>query len=679
MHTPLVPILLGLLPPCAWASQLPPSGPEPTDVGVPSDGLDDALDLTDLSLEELMSIDVEVTSVSRKAEALEETAAAVYVITAEDIRRSGATSIPEALRLAPGLHVARLSTGDYAISARGFAGEFANKMLVLIDGRSVYSSLFSGVFWPQQDLALQDIARIEVIRGPGGTMWGANAVNGVINIITKPARDLDGTTVRLLAGDEQKLVQTLRGGGPLGESGHLRAYAKTTVRGGLAPPPTGIEGDASSTRGGFRTDWDLGDGAELTVQGDGYREDHTRSIEVFEPSAPFQSQQASQRRYTGGNLLGRWSRTAENGTTTTLQSYFDHTEIDSEVFSEKRDNFDLDFQRRFAWGDAHDLIFGLGFRHTQSKAMGSDSLDFSPAKRSDELYSAFIQDEHQVTDNLRLIYGTKVEHNAFSGLEIQPNVRFSLSSGEHTTLWGSISRAVRTPSQIEQDISFIQGFLPDTPPGFTTLLELTGNDDFESEVLVAYELGLRTRPTEATSLDIALFLHSYDNLSTTEFGTATPIGGGLIDQTLFFDNLMDGFTYGGEVVGQVSLSENWTLQGSYSLLLFDLSVDPASTDVDPKAIADEAPRNQFQLRSSHDLTPATELDWALWYVDNLGQQIDSYVRGDVRWGWNPTRETQLSVGVQGLFHDGEEEFAPGAFGSYYGSQSLFYIRLDLGF
>lgn len=641
---------------------------------------DDEADLTDLSLEDLMNIDVEVTSVSRKSESLVDTAAAVYVITDEDIRRSGAQSIPEALRLAPGIHVARLNTGSYAISARGFAGEFANKMLVLIDGRSVYTPLFSGVFWGVQDVAMQDIERIEVIRGPGGTLWGANAVNGVINIITKRADAVDGGSISTLVGTENRSINNVRVGGALGDDGWLRAYLKTRDQQSLDPPATDIESEQESVSGGFRADWTLDEGEEFSFQGDVHRVDQLRSQEIFLPDPPFFLAAPLARRFEGGHLMAHWSRTEADGTQSTLRSYFEHSEIDApDILYEKRDVFDAEFHRSTPLGDQHSLHYGVGFRVHHSESVGSPTLSFDPDERTDELYSAFVQDEYQVNEDLKLIAGTKIEHNDYTGVEVQPNLRFSLARGENSTLWGAVSRAVRSPSQISEDLRFLSGVRPNTPPGFNTLLEVQGDEDFESEELIAYELGYRTRPTEKSSIDIAAFLHSYDDLATVELGSASMTGPGTITQPLLFDNRADGVGYGTEIAGQLVVDEDWTLHASYSLLFLDIDADPDSTDAGVENAEDDTPKNQFHLRSFHDLSEKTELDIALWYVDNLGTAIDSYVRGDVRLGWRPSEDSRLSLGFQGLFHDDEQEFPPSLFGEQYGAEAGVYLQFDLSF
>ncbi len=667
-------LLLSVLFPLPHASA---QGPAPVTTNVGSE--EDEQDLAELSLEELMNIDVEVTSVSRKSETLSKSAAAIYVITAEDIRRSGAVSIPEALRMAPGLHVARLSTGAYAISARGFSQEFANKMLVLIDGRTVYTSLFSGVAWPNQDVVMEDIERIEVIRGPGAALWGANAVNGVINIITKRADAYEGTTVSVLAGTEETFTGTMRSAGRIGEDAYLRAYAKTVDRDGLAAPATGIEGDWESTRGGFRADWILGDGSEWTLQGDGYRSREQRSIEIASLSFPYVTALDTDRHDEGGNLLGRWSRESSNGTHTMLQSYLVFESFDTTILSEDRVTYDLEFQRRQALGPQHELIWGLNYRLTHSDTEGTFTLSFDPDHRTDNLFGIFIQDEFSVSDDLDLIFGTKLEHNAYSGFEIQPNLRASWRPTEQQTLWASVSRAVRTPSQIGADLILRTSLIPNMPPGFDTLVTYMGDEDFESEELLAYEVGYRVQPTANTSLDFALFVHQYDNLLTSELGSVTLAGPGLLEQAVVFDNQMDGVTYGFEVAAQYNVSERWRLHANYSLLQMDLDADSTSTALSPEYDEKEAPTNQAHVRSYFDLTEKTELDVAVYYVDHLSAGIGSYLRTDVRLGWHPTEAVQVSFVLQGLFHDDEQEFPVGTFGEHYGAQTGAYVKVSFSF
>ncbi|MFT5284080.1 MAG: iron complex outermembrane receptor protein [Planctomycetota bacterium] len=640
----------------------------------------DDLDFADLSLEELMNIDIEVTSVSRRSESLANSAAAIYVITAEDIRRSGSHSIPEALRQAPGVNVSRLSTGDYAISVRGNAGEFSNKLLVLIDGRSVYTPLFSGVYWNQQDLPMQDIERIEVIRGPGGTLWGANAVNGVINIITKRANADDADTVSVLVGTEEKLISDMRVSSKLGENGNLRTYVKTTERDGPGAPIGGFEGDESTQRGGFRADWDLTEGETSTLQGGVFHLDQTRSITTVGTISPFISTVRDMREYNGGHLLARWSKKSGTGATTSLQSYFNRTETETIVLDEVRDTFDVEMQRHIPFDDGHSLMFGIGYRRSHSRTVGTPILSFTRASRTDELLSTFVQGEYQATDDLKLIAGTKVEHNDYTQVEIQPSLRFALSRGEDTTLWGAVSRAVRTPAQISHDLLFNQRALLNQPllGGATAIAQITGDSSFDSEELLAYELGYRTRPTEDTSLDIAAFYHDYSNVQSLEPDTSsiTPIGPGVFNLPVRFDNKGDQSSYGTEVAGQWNVNTNWNLHGSYSYILLSDSrdADSASTETSGSGVV---PKNVFHLRSYLTPTDKTELDVNLWYVDQLTRGTFSYVRADARLGWTPTDASRLSFGVQGLFHDDEDEFPVDFFGPNYRNEVRAYFQFEL--
>jgi len=636
-------------------------------------------DLIDLSLEELMNIDVEVTSVSRKSESLARSAAAVYVITAEDIRRSGATSIPEALRMAPGLQVSRLSASAYSITARGFGGEFANKLLVLIDGRTVYTPLFSGTFWQNQDLLLEDIARIEVIRGPGAAMWGANAVNGVINIITKPAVDTQGTLTSVLVGSEEKFTGQVRTGGPLGEKGHLRTWAKFVDRDGLDYPGDDVDSGFEASRGGFRADWELDCGQSLTLKGDVYTNRGARAVQFPDPLAPPEPTIDLGRRDDGGNLLLRWEEVAEDGTATHLQTYYARTEFQSNVVDEDRDTFDVDFQRRQWLGERHELVWGFGYRHSDSETVGSTTIFFDPASRTTDLFSGFIQDEYTWNENTRLTAGAKVEHNDYTDFEFQPNLRLLWSPSEQHTVWGAVSRAVRTPARVYADVIFQQDLLPDTPPGFDTIVTLKGDEDFESEELLAWELGYRVRPDERLSVDISVFLNDYDKLYSLEFGDVNVIGAGLLEQELVADNLLEGTATGLELAAQYNPSDRWQLHASYTFTELDVDARSGSTDPQPEDAELRVPQNQAQLRSYYDLSETTELDVALYYVDHLSLGVDSYVRGDVRLGWKPCDSTTVTVGVQGIGHDEDLEFPSGEFGDYYLVETSAFVKVSIRF
>src|SRR4051812_6669490 len=464
----------------------------------------EAKPIMDMDLADLMKITV--TSVSKRPEKLSDAAAAIYVITGEDIRRAGATSIPEALRLAPGLEVARQDSHTWAISSRGFNDEFANQLLVLIDGRSVYTPLFAGVYWDVQDLPLEDINQIEVIRGPGASLWGANAVNGVINITTKRARDTQGLLVTGGGGNEEIGFGSLRYGGKIGDDMFYRVYAKYLDRDDSALPNGSDANDNwSMWRGGFRWDWQATDENLLTLQGDIYTGELNQTVLVPTLTAPFAEFLQDKVHVGGGNLLGRWNHRFSDSSELAFKAYYDRTERDRVVFSETRDTFDLDLQHRFQLGGWNDIIVGLGYNLTADSLDNTFAVSFDPRHRTDSLYSGFVQDEIElIQDQLRLTLGTKLEHNDYTGWEVQPNARLSWSITKKQTAWFAASRAISTPSRAEDDIRINRLAIP---PGIVGpvpgLVSQFGSRDMDSKELIAFELGYRIQPHERVTFDLA--------------------------------------------------------------------------------------------------------------------------------------------------------------------------------
>ncbi|HYO16684.1 MAG TPA: TonB-dependent receptor [Thermoanaerobaculia bacterium] len=587
-------------------------------------------DLKNLSIEELMEIDV--TSVSRRSERLVEAAAAITVLTNDEIRRSGATSLPEALRLANGLHVARFDSRTWAISARGFNISTANKMLVLIDGRSVYTPLFSGVFWDVQDVLLDDIERIEIIRGPGATLWGANAVNGVINIITRSARDTQGGLVTLGTGTEDRGLAAARYGGVLGERTSYRGYAKyhyidalALSRGGSAEDPL------RRAQGGFRVDSQISDRDALTFQGDVYEGvigELTRSDTDVD----------------GGNLLGHWTRQLSGESALELQVYWDrtHRRVPGQ-FEEDRDTLDLDFQHRLPLGTRHDLVWGLGYRVSRDDIVNAPLITWVPDSDTQELFSAFAQDEISLMgDRLRLTLGSKLEANESTGLEVQPSVRAAWTPDSRQTLWGAISRAVRTPTRIDEDVRFLL-------PNGSVLIQ--GSRDFESEDLLAYELGYRYQPASGLSLDLATFYNVYDDLRTQE----PPASGAPFPITL--GNNLNAETWGIELRSNFRVTPWWRGHAAYAWFRKDFSFDPGSRDPTGGTAEGNDPEHRFLLRSSIDLPRNLELDAWLRYVDSLPQPfIPAYTELDLRFGWRVNDRLDLSLVGQNLLHERHPEF-----------------------
>jgi iron complex outermembrane receptor protein len=610
-------------------------------------------DFTALSLEELMNYPV--TSVAGHAEKKSETAAAVHIITQEDIRRSGATSIPEALRMAPGLDVARVDAHTWAISSRGFNDVFANKLLVLQDGRSVYTPLFSGVYWDVQDTLLEDIDRIEVIRGPGATIWGANAVNGVINIITKAAKDTQGWLVSGGAGTEERGFAGARYGVKLADDVFLRVYGKYFYRDdSVTPQGASAEDFWMMGRTGFRLDWTPVEQNLVTLQGDFYAGKVHQIYTNVIPTPPFSSPLRDSSDLKGGNILGRWTRTFSEQSEFQFQTYYDRTYRDAEGFLEDRHTFDVDARHRFGIGERNSLTFGLGYRLSSDHTTATPSISLSPLDRTTHLFSTFVQDEIVlVKDRLRLTLGTKLEHNDYTGFEVQPGARLLWTPTEKQSYWASISRAVRTPSRAEHDILITQN--TPTPGVFTTI---SGNREFESEKLIAYELGHRIQFNQKVSLDTALFFNDYDDLRSVE---AQPIvfNPPFVTAPFVAGNKTRGETFGAELSPTWQVTEAWRLQAAYTYLQMQLHLKPGSTDTISEADERRSPRHQISVRSLVELPANVEFDAALRYVDSLAAiQVKSYVELDLRVGWRPVKNLEFSIAGLNLLHDHHQEFAP---------------------
>jgi len=624
------------------------------------------VDLTELSLEDLM--DIEITSVAKKAQKLSEAAAAVFVITNDDLRRSGVTSIPEALRMVPGLQVARIDDNKWAITSRGFNGRFSNKLLVLMDGRSVYTPLFSGVYWDMKDTLLEDVDRIEVIRGPGAALWGANAVNGVINIITKRAEDTQGGLVVAGAGTEERGFGAVRYGGKLGQDAYCRVYAKYFNRDDAV---FASDEDASDKwdvlRGGFRMDWQGSGPDALTLQGDLYNGDTgetiiTKSLDPSEPQTFDEDNEIS-----GANLLGRWKHTISDTSETALQVYYDRTERNSVILDQVHDTLDIDFQHQFTLGQRHEIVWGLAYRSVRDDIGNTFYGSWDPDTRDDDLYSGFVQDDITlIKDRLRLTLGSKFEHNDYTGHEIQPNARLMWTPHKGHSVWTAVSRAVRTPSRTEHDgrlnITVLPpGSLLPVFPGHV-VVGVVGDGDYDSEELLAYELGYRVQPTERLSVDIATFYNDYSHLRTLEPGDPFPEMSPSPVHLVFLstaDNKMEGETYGVEVAADWRPLDWWGLKATYTYLQIQLDLDRDSGDSISVSAEGESPHSQVSLRSSIDMMQDLSLDCWARYVDDLpSQEMDSYITLDVRLGWKVRENVELSVVGRNLLDDRHPEYEP---------------------
>jgi iron complex outermembrane receptor protein len=616
------------------------------------------LDLKRLSIQELL--DIPVTTVSRLPEETMNVPAAVFVITHDDIVRSGARSIPEALRLAPGLQVARINAGTWSIGMRGFADRLARSMLVLIDGRAVYSPLFAGTYWEVQDTLLSDIDRIEVIRGPGGTLWGANAVNGIINIITRAAGDTQGWLAGVGGGSEARAMAGLRYGGRSGALDY-RAYAK--VRDDAAEfHADGSDFDAWQTvQAGFRGDWAIAPDRAFTLQGDAYggRLGSRPALTTYAP--PYSVSTNRKAPLSGGNVIARYS-----GTTDTsgfqLQAYYDRTSRREVPVAEDRDTLDLDFQQTLRPSDRHVLVWGSGYRVTSGAISAVLPTAFTPARRTDNLFSAFLQDDVVlVADRWHLTAGSKIEHNAYSGVEVQPTLRLLWTPARRHTLFGAVTRAVRTPSRVETDYT-TTSFLSAAPA--PTFVRLLPNPSFVSEKLVAYELGYRMR-TERAYLTASGFYNHFTDLLGTDLVDRFTEGDEANPRTILavqFANGLHGASYGAEITGDVRLVAWLRLTANYSYIDVTMNKDPGSRDVSQV--------NRYENLVAHHQTQAgLSLDLGRgWSADVFGRYISSLAAGpvpaygtmDVRAALAITPRVRIAVVGQDLLDRQHLEWQSGA-------------------
>ena len=613
--------------------------------------------LKQLSLEQLM--DVEVTSVAKKEQRLAETAAAIYVITQEEIRRSGVTSIAEALRLAPGVQVSRIDSNKWSIGVRGFGSRLSRSVLVLIDGRSVYTPLFAGVYWEVQDMLLEDIERIEVIRGPGGTIWGANAVDGVINIITKSASETQGLLATAGGGSEEKGFGSLRYGGKIGQDFSYRVYGKGFRRDAQFTPHVSDFDDWQMGQGGFRGDWNLNKSNNLlTIQGDIYGGISGQRAAVSSLSAPFSTIVQKDADLSGMNLLSRWTRTLSESSNLALQVYYDRTFRREPTFQERRNTVDLDFQHRFKMTSHQELTWGLGYRYTRGGTDSVSTIVFAPRTRADNLFSAFVQDEIVlVEDRLRLTVGSKFEHNDYSGFEFQPTARILWTPVERHYVWAAISRAVRTPSRVEHDLTLTASL----NPAFPIFARINGNKDFEAEKVLAYELGYRVQPTDRLSVDLAGFYNRYNHLLSLEGGASFVEPPGNTIFPFLIDNRMKAEVYGVELATDWRWLDWWRWRFSYAHLQLNLSKQPGSTDGSTEKSAEgSSPHNQLSLMSFIDLPADLQLDGVFRYIDNLrSQSVGRYFNLDLRLGWHATKNLDLSLVGQNLLAGHHAEWSGG--------------------
>jgi len=640
-------------------------------------------DLTTLSLEELLNI--QVTSATKSSTRLSNAPAAIYVLTGEDIQRTGATTIPEALRVVPGLHVARIDANKWVVSARGFNGQFANKLLVLIDGRSVYTPLFSGVWWDQQDVMMEDIERIEVIRGPGASLWGANAVNGVINIITKNARDTQGTLMSGYAGNARR-GGGVRYGAKVGDDAYLKVYGRYSRH---DESSTQINNEDSNDDGhlkkfGFRYDKTFTTQSRLMFQGDvfeGYSGGALRSFANLTADAtpvltpPYSIVSPTSQEFDGHHLLGRWEHTINENSEMSLQFYWDRNQRVLSALNgvDQVDTLDIDFQHSFNLSERQHITWAMGYRQNHNNSKDSFTFMFCPEKRTDDIYSLFVQDEIMlVPDRWKLTLGSKIQHNPSTGYETQPNARLLWTPDARNSIWASISRAVRIPSWVEQNVRYSERTLPPfTAPNnspFPLIFVSEGNPGLDSEKLMAYEMGWRGLMTPAISADVALFYFDYSNAVSLIPGAPEIVGNFpalFLRQPIYFSNQATAQSYGGELSLGWQVSDTWKLRANYSYIESDFNLDNNVPPGSAIYLKGSSPRHQAMLWSTHQLSQEVNLNLNLRYVghvDDTSYAPDSYIALDARIAWKPEKDIEFAlVGRNVLsgnhFESGNEPFS----------------------
>ncbi|NQW08727.1 MAG: TonB-dependent receptor [Alphaproteobacteria bacterium] len=613
--------------------------------------------ITAMSLEYLMN--VEVTTVSKHPEQLRDAAAAVYVLSREEIQRSGVSTIPEALRLVPGVNVARINANTWAISVRGFNGRFANKLLVMIDGRSVYTSLFSGVFWDRVNLPLDDIERIEVVRGPGGTLWGANAVNGVINIITRHSSDTQGRRAEVSTGNEDLGILSLRQGGVIGGDMSYRLSTKVDRRAGSSTED-GTDGNDTWSNGrvDYRLDWapsardtvlfeagfDATDGGDVS----------TAPLLV----SPYSETRDGDTERSGVFLQGRWDRRLSETTDFSLQSFLDHRQmsVDSLSIEESRTTLDVQGQHNFVVGSFADLSWGGGYRLI-SDDLQTDSFAYQldPMSETVSIVNAFAQASRRFFDDrVEFTLGSKVEHHSISGTELQPSARVAWTPTPQHTLWGAVSHAIRTPSRGENDADIINVVIPpNTVSSLPLAPQVKGSRDLHAESLTAYEIGYRTQALPTLSFDVAGFYNDYDGLllSTT---TGTPVvqtfnGVPYLVVPLAITGTTGAWTYGTEIAATWQPISDWRLRGSYSFIQEHIQGSGSASW--------NTPRHQFSIHSMATVAPEVYFDTVLRFVDEVPTvDADGYVELDARIAWRPRETVELALTGRNLLHNGHREF-----------------------
>jgi len=631
-----------------------------------------AADLTQLSLEDLMN--VEITSVSKQKQRVATAPAAVTVITQEEIRRSGMNGIVELLRTVPGMHVAQLNAHVWEVGARGFSDEYSNKLLVLQDGRTLYNRAFGGVFWEMQDFLLPDLERIEVVRGPGATLWGSNAVNGVVNITSKNAHDTQGLLVNGRMSNQQ-YIGGLRYGGMLDDLTAYRVYGKYREVENFPSPGSDAQDGWEATHGGFRIDRRASADDLLTLQGDISRQygGDAQTLPTMQP--PFALADRGTFVSGGANLLARWTHTFSNRSELSVQSYVDRIYKHDTDAAYEQNTVDVELQHRFKPLDRHELTYGLGYRFFRSEFSNSAYISAAPETFEGNELSAFLQDDITIVpDRVHLILGAKVEENAISGWNVQPSARAVWTPSQTTTVWASVARAVRTPSVFESNGRLWAATMP-TPSGIPARTVLVGNSELSPEKLTAYELGYRVQPLPNLVFDVAGYINVYDDLTGVAAGTPTskPTPTPRIIVPLHLNDANSGETYGVELAARWSPVNRLHLAASYTLSVTHLHQADVAGDLG----ANGSPRNQAHLLAGYELTRQLTLHAGAYYVEQTSDLVPSYIRTDVGLAYRPSENLEIGVGVQNLLDDRHPEASNSVYHTATEVPRIYYAQLTM--
>ena len=622
--------------------------------------------LADLNYEDLLAFDLRVTSPSKKEQKYSEVASALYVLTHQDIKRSGAKHIGDLLRLVPGLSVAQINNNQWAISSRGFNQRFSNKLLVLVDGQVVFTPGFNGVYWEQIGAPLENIARVEVIRGPGAAVWGSNAVNGVINIITCDSANTQGTQVSASSGSEELGSAFIRHGDTWGEDTHFRMYANHRTRDENVLTGRGdARDDFNISTGGLRIDSELSNKDDLILKAEGFYLDHDEVASVPSIVPPFTDSEtfSGRRKQYGTNLLSRWNHDFSEKSKLQAQADYLFERQDGKAPPITRHTLHLDVQHHYSGIKGHDFVYGVESRFYQDEIKGTFADDFDPEKRGTDLHTFFINDEITlVEDRLNLILGTKFEKNVHTGFEYMPNARVAFTPNDRHTIWGAVSRAVSNPSRTFEDVTLPAVAFPDETSGLPSLVTVFGSRDLKAEDLLAYEMGYRSRVTDTATVDIAVFYNDYNDITSAE--PRVPFVGSLRDQDspaliipLSLENRISAQSYGVEMAVEIRPYEWWKLVSTYSFISLNADVNDSLDISKVLSIEEDTPQSTATLRSYLDFPYDISFDTVFRYTDSLSAlSVNDYLELDARLAWQASEDVEVALVGKNLLNDEHKEF-----------------------